>query len=252
MENSMITIILLVSRADFLERVFASLEISDIEEVSLLVYVDGGINLFQKVKEHVRNCRFKDKRSIFRGKGIPSSSGIRTRRARIADIHNEIKMLPISTPYVFLLEDDTIIQTTCLKRLLEAYGIHPHAGLITGLEVGRWGIEHLGAWRVDDIYEPKEIKSIEYKKQGIEEIDGSGFYCMMTRTDLYKKHDFKPFETILGPDFNYGITLRQQGYKNYVVNDVVCKHLTKKKELLVTERIDTIEFIKKDDWELKI
>jgi len=47
----------------------------------------------------------------------------------------------------------------------------------------------------------------------VEEIDAGGLYACLTRYELYAKHEFEPYEDVLGPDFRYGIWLRRQGYQ---------------------------------------
>ena len=66
------------------------------------------------------------------------------------------------------------------------------------------------------------------------------------------KHNFEPYEDVLGPDFNYGLSLRQQGYRNYVNFDVQCTHLTQKEDLKVTEVVQ-VSYKKDDDkkWKLE-
>ena len=41
----------------------------------------------------------------------------------------------------------------------------------------------------------------------------------------YLRHECRPFDgDALGPDFNWGIELRRQGYKNYVDYSVAVEH----------------------------
>jgi len=42
------------------------------------------------------------------------------------------------------------------------------------------------------------------------------------------KNFFKPFENILGPDFDFGVNLRKQGLLNFVDNSIHCEHLNQK------------------------
>jgi hypothetical protein len=149
---------------------------------------------------------------------------LRARRIRIATIHNAIRELVPACDYVFLLEDDGLFKPDALKRLLNVYSMYPFAGLVSGVEIGRHGYAHLGLWSVDDVYEPTTITSL-MPAEGIQEIDASGMYCALTKRNNYLQHEFKPFgHNDLGPDFEWSLSLRQAGYKNYADFSVPVEH----------------------------
>lgn len=228
-----VTIVLPVSRDEYLPRLFASLEMltCDRNKTNLLVIVDGKTELFVKVRNLVQETKFREKLCIyFKSEHEIKHFDIGQRRLRISDIHNEIKQHLWNCEYVFGIEDDTLVPTNALDKLLKDFLIYPHAGFIEGVELGRWGVPYVGAWRSDDIYDPKEIKSI-LKKEQIEPIDAGGFYCFLSRLDTYESHDFKPYQNVLGPDVNYGMALRTQGYENYIDWSIGCIHLNKDKEI---------------------
>lgn len=201
----------------------------DRDHTNILVYVDGDLNLFEKARNLTVNSNFNERLCIYRRKGLPNVGSITRRRARIAAIHNEIKELIQNTYYVFMIEDDTLFPYSTLKNLLNQYAINPHAGFISAIELGRWGFLHIGAWTVNDIYNVTQITSIK-KPQSIQKIDAAGFYCCLTRYDYYKSHTFKPYEEILGPDVDYGLSLRKQGLYNYVV-PIECVHMNKPEDV---------------------
>jgi hypothetical protein len=250
----MVTIVLLVSRDTFLNRIFANIDMleADSETTSLLVYVDGDTELYQKARNLTVNSRFVNKLCIYRRKGLPNVGNIRSRRKRITDIHTEIKGIIQDCDYILLLEDDTTIPLNTLKILLADYADYPYAGFISGVELGRWGYTHIGAWRVNDIYNPSQITSTP-ASTGLEEIDAAGFYCCLIKRDNYMKSKFEPFDNILGPDVNFGIKLRQSGLKNYVDNSIKCKHLTKRGEItFLNSDIIQVQFSKEGDkWSMK-
>jgi hypothetical protein len=99
--------------------------------------------------------------------------------------------------------------------------------MITGVELGRWGVPYVGAWRADDVSKAKEITSIENKTKEpcIEEIDGCGLYCALIDAELYKQHEFT-IKNGLGPDVNLGLFLRNKGKKNYIDWSIPVTHLT--------------------------
>lgn len=247
----MVTIVIPVSRDLFLLRLFASLEILECDpaQVNLLVYVDGDYNLFEKARNFTVNSKFADRLCVYREKGLPNVGSIRGRRKRISEIHNEIKGLLKKVDYVFIIEDDTIIPPNTLKTLLNDYSNYPYAGFISGVQVGRWGYAHIGAWNTDDIYEPSEITSVGIDK-GVREIDAAGLYCCLIKFDNYYTHSFSPYESILGPDVDFGIKLRQSGLKNYINYDIKCSHLTKRGEITVQNSdIVQVQFKRADTHE---
>lgn len=225
----MITIVLPISRPDYLKQLFARLEFLDYpsSEVNLLSYVDGNQQLFELARNLTVASKFAEKLCVYRSKGMPNVGSVKGRRRRIAAIHNEIKGLLNKTDYVFLLEDDTIPPRDALTKLVRLHADHPYAGLVSGIELGRWGWPHIGAWNCDDVYEPKKITSIPLTT-GVVEVDATGLYCCLMKFKTYMDHHFEPFEDLLGPDVNFGIKHRREGLVNYVDQSIQCTHLTKR------------------------
>jgi hypothetical protein len=220
------TIILPISREQHLLKVFASLELleCDRERTSLLAFVDGEADLFLTARNLVEQSKFADRLCV-QG-NIPGERrefSINTRRRRIAAVQNACRDLVQPCDYVLLTEDDTVMPHDTLSKLIADHLSHPHAGLVTGVQYGRWGINHLGLWSVDDPYEPTKIESLMPGSE-VMEVDGAGLYACLMRYDLYVKHEFKPFGDALGPDFEVGISLRRLGYKNYADFDVWVDH----------------------------
>jgi hypothetical protein len=221
------TIILPISREQHLLKVFTSLEMleCDRDRTSLLAFVDGEADLFSTARNLVEQSKFAVRLCV-QG-NIPGERrefSINTRRRRIAAIQNACRELVEPCDHVFLIEDDGVLPAGALSRLRQDHLSYPHAGFVTGVQYGRWGINHLGLWAVDDPYEPMKIESL-MPSSGVAEVDAAGLYATLMRYDLYKKHEFKPFGEALGPDFNMGIELRQEGYRNYVDFDVWVDHL---------------------------
>lgn len=256
-----VTIVLPVSREDYLKRILAQLELMhcDAENTNLMVYVDGTIDLYAKARDMVVNAKFKEKLTVYRrAKHNPDPSNWRKRRKRIAEIHNELKGMIGACDYLFLIEDDTLIPLNALERLLKAYTLHPYAGFISGVQLGRWGFTVPGIWKVDNVYTTKEVTSQMPPKTDIpgqtlptEEIDASGFYCMLTKREHYMSVDHQTFEDALGPDVYYGLQLRQQGYKNYVDWQIQTAHLTKRGEInLRNTKIQQIKLVRTENgWQ---
>lgn len=229
-----ITIVMPVSREHFLKRIFAQLDMMpcDQENINILTYVDGNQPLFEIARNLTVNSKFKERLCVYRAKGVPSVSIFKKHRQRIADVHNEIKSLINECDYVFLLEDDTLPPLNVMQELVRNATEYPYAGFISAIEIGRWGYEMIGGWRANDVYTPTEITSVPLG-EGVVKVDAAGLYCCIVKKDMYLKHYFEPFQNILGPDVNFGLELRKQGYQNYLNYNLRCKHLTKRGEIAV-------------------
>lgn len=222
-----VTIFLPVSRDTYLQPVFSALEHLDCDRANtnLLVLVDGKSDLFVQARNLTEGSKFDQRLCVMRkpDRGFRQLDRLRRRR-RIAQIHNEAKQYVQACDYVLLVEDDTIVPAHTLQALLRDYSMHPFAGMIEGVELGRHSLAHVGAWRADDVYETSKIESL-MPGTGTEEIDAGGFYCALTKWDNYKRHEFAPYgNNDLGPDVNYGLWLRREGFKNYIDWSVRCEH----------------------------
>jgi hypothetical protein len=230
------TIFIPISRAEHLQRLFHALEMLDCvpEATGLLTYVDGLADLFVTARNLTEASRFAQRLCVQRPQTdrVLRLFDISSRRNRIADIQNEAKQYLQGCDLIFGVEDDTVPPPHALRQLLHDYAVHPHAGFIEGVELGRWGIPYVGAWRADDIYEPTKFESAMPPTPGetfqpadvIQEIDAGGFYCYLTRAQTFLAHHHAPFGDALGPDVAYGLALRQQGFMNYIDWSVRCAH----------------------------
>jgi len=228
----MITILLTVSRADFLEKVITCLELQDVdhEEVNILCIVDGSNELYVKTRNLVNGMKFNQRLTVqSNNPGEPKRLEIRTRRMRIANNLNQARdLIQEDSGYIFSVEDDTTFGPYAIQRLKDVMITNRAAGFAEGVELGRWGVPYVGAWKANDIYNPTLLTSVENKMviepdEQPEEIDAGGLYCSMIRADLFKQHTFTS-ENGLGPDVNFGLELRQLGYQNFIAWNVPCQH----------------------------
>jgi len=222
------TIILPISRDDYLTEFLTSIELLDCDQtkVNILAIVDGDTDLYLKVRNLLNGSKYAETLTIQYKVTEPKSNyDILARRLRIADIHNTAKQHVFNTEFVMVIEDDTFVPYNAFKRLYEHYIYKDRfAGFVQGIEAGRWGIKYLGSWTVDNIYEPTKIISSELQ-DGVKQVDAGGFYCFMTKSEYYVNHDFKPFDNNgLGPDVNFGISMRRLGVKNYTDFMIKCVH----------------------------
>jgi hypothetical protein len=234
-----VTIVLPISRPDFLKRIFAQLEFlaCDANSTNLVTIVDGNQQLVDMASALTEASKFKQKICRARGKGIPSSGGIRQRRNRIAVIHNEIRAIIKNIPsdYVFSLEDDTLFPTNTLERLLAGYRKYPHAGFITGMQLGRWGFAAVGVWYADDVYDTDQLTSLRMDtvpndifSSDVIRCDAAGLYGCLIKKEWYDKHEFAAWmDGAMGPDINMGLAFRREGLLNYVDTSLRFTHLAK-------------------------
>lgn len=238
---AVVTIVLPVSRTDHIRRIFAQLDMMPCnrEQVHILTVIDGPQELIDLAVTLTEGSKFNQKIHFARRKGIPNVGSVKGRRFRIADIHNEARAIVKNIPcdFIFSLEDDTLIPLNTLEKLLTDYQQHPYAGFISGLELGRWGWESVGAYTANDVYDTYALTSLDPKiikpqtpgmEQELIKVDAAGLYGCLIKKDNYINHEFKTFENgALGPDIDLGLSLRREGLLNYVDPNLRFDHLTK-------------------------
>ncbi len=249
------TIIMPVSRDSFLDKVFKSLEalICDPHRTNLVVIVDGESDLFVKARNMVQESKFAQRLCVQLGNEKARRWNIGARRIKIAKLHNELKKYIPESDFIFGTEDDTIVPPDAIVHLRTNLLHEKNIGLVSGVEVGRWGVPYIGAWIADYVFEPTKLTTVEYKRKGLEFVDATGFYCFIVRYSLYMEHDFKTFDyNSLGADVEFGLHLRQLGYANVINWAVPCGHLDAGEKLLMPSKESTkITYTKgKTTWRL--
>lgn len=241
----MITIVLLISRIDFIDKVFNCLsELGRPKNTELLLVVDGASKELQnKLNEAVSKLNYKVIKIIdFISDGAEAT--INERRYRISDLHNYAKEnINQRSDYVFICEDDTLFEKDTLMNFKRVLDENEEAGFIEGVQVGRHGTAYIGGWVADDIHDPKTITSVNYDL-GIKEIDAGGLYCCLVRADLYLKHTFKPFDTLgnngLSCDVNFGLSIRKKDLKCLISYDDIAEHLLSNGKSLNINNVNAI------------
>lgn len=244
-----------VSRKQFVDKLFKSLEAleCDTAKTALFLYIDGHLDLYEYVRQYIPHTKFKINDISYRNRGIGSSGGVKRRRRRIADIHNElIKIIPDYYKYIFLIEDDTIVPPNALVKLQEGYKRYPDAGFISGIELGRWGYPINGAW----IYQNNILESwIGEFDDKLIQVTSAGLYCCLIKRTNYIDNYFMPFNEILGPDVSLGLHLSCKGLKNYINPSIQCEHLQNDRSSLQYNTIKPIQlkFCKIDnEWKQEV
>ena len=242
---------------EFLE-MFDGLELPH-ADCELVFYCDSNSSqLRTTLKQYVYDNSEKYNGAVIyhSGNNPPEEASAYTRRQRITAMKEHSKLfISDSSKYVFSLEDDTFpLDKNCFYTLCDT-AKKSNVGYVSGVEPGRWGFKVIGGWRGDDINNLKRFGTIPYMppETGIEEIDGGGFYCYITRTDLYKSIKYSFSADCFGPDVSYVLDVRRLGYKAYIDWSVVCAHKTYNTALLPDSNCVVAEWFKNDrnHWELQ-
>lgn len=233
-----LTLAALVSRENYFEEWQRSIHSLDIprEDTEVCLLVDGT----EEFKDKVENA-FQDWRKVtveHSGEEPVEHSDLMGRRNRIAALMNRLAEQAGFSTYTMIVEDDTLVPRNAFNRLHQrmARGV----GYVSGVEVGRWGIPYIGAWKMDDIVHPNKIWSLEYKEAGYQEIDAGGLYCCLVRTRDFKEATFETKD--FGPDFHFVHDLRKYGYKAYCDWSTKCVHLSGSARLEVTPKVVSVPF----------
>lgn len=249
-----ILIVLPISREEHLTKVFNRLELlkCDRRNTDLIVSIHGDKALVTRAMQLTRDSNFHNQTIVeYKKKKTRTSSPV-ARRQTIANIHNLIRSSVIGQyDYVFGLEDDTLIADNTLQKLTVLASGKPNAGIISGVEVGRWGVPYIGAWKADSVYDTSLLTTVlPFQQAGIEEVDATGLFCFIVKAEYYLNHEFKPYIDVLGADVDFGLALRQQGLQNYIDWSIQCGHINKNGEILYpTKDIKAVKYQKgKKSW----
>lgn len=149
------------------------------------------------------------------------------RRQRICDVFSlGAGLVSGDAEVVFVLEDDTVIGSDFLVRLLASYDRIDNVGVVSGVQCGRHGFRIVGGWNVDDRMSPSKIESVVPKdlEGGLEYVCAAGFFCCVVGGGLFRDAEFS--HGLLGPDFYFGLGLFQSGFTNVIDWSLRCDHLT--------------------------
>lgn len=233
----MITIVLPISRRDYLKPVFDCLTaLERPKDTELLVITDGDEHLERAVQRRLTALDYKRIQIVHFG-DTPAED-IDNRRYRVAAIHNKAKhFVDPTSEYVMLIEDDTVYPRDALLKFLDAFSNKDYDHLlfacVSGLQLGRHGPPYIGAWLADNVGSPIEIRSIIAPPNPgwMYYVDAAGFYCCLIKTGHYVSHHFEPYDTRgtngLSCDVNFGLWLRKRNY-HVMVTDVLCDHIGSK------------------------
>lgn len=237
----MITIVLPISRRDYLKPVFDCLAALDKpEDTELLIITDGDSELEAAVDRRLDSISYARIQIISFGQKPAEDRD--SRRFRISDIHNKARnYISEACDYVFSIEDDTTYPAHTLTQMLGFFEYSEDCAFVEGVELGRHKSKYVGAWKVDDLNDPLRIHSIMpnfnadelellvMKRPVMQRIDAGGLYCALTKAYLYKTHTFEPYdksgENGLSCDLNFGLALRRAGFTCFIDWSIRCDHI---------------------------
>lgn len=185
------------------------------------------------------------------------ASGIDERRKRIAKNHEVYlrqAVESIDCDYVWQIEGDGIMDEFTLSDLVDSYFEveSDNIGYMSGAEVGRHGVQCIGGWHFNK--DRTRFASVDFRNEGIVPIDASGFYCLFMRKEVWLEGVCYWSGERWGCDVNWGLSLRDKGYKHYMDTRIQIGHATNRGILNVKDRnTSNVEFWLKDgDWKYKI
>jgi len=248
--------ILPISRLQYLDRVIDSLIAQTHKVQGLIVVLDLADDEYLEARNKIVGLGF-DQVLCVKSNNLAPVHSVPERREHITNIHNQFRGLIGEADWVFSMEDDSIIPSDALERLINVTRTEEKVGMATGVELGRWGVQYVGAWTVDDIENVQLITSVENRileTSLVQEIDACGLYCGLIRADLYKEHEFFTYNG-LGPDVNLGLFIRNKGFNNYIAWGIPVIHLTNsmREEIEITpfsqSRIVTLSLLSESTWQ---
>ena len=199
-------------RAQTLASQIESLNTTNID-LTVLIYIDN-----PSIERKSVDQKFKDiKTIIYKTREWHFSEiNIGRRRERITKVFEKAKKwITKDYDYVFVLEDDTNLDTEILQELIRGYETNSDVGIMSAVQAGRWADKIVGAWITDNPDRPTTLQTVEYTNElVIEEVDATGFYCFIIKPEDYLSLDFR--FNFFGPDVCAGIDLRRQGKKNFI------------------------------------
>lgn len=233
----MTTIVLPISRTEYLRPIFNCLnELERPADTELLIITDGNSKLQRAVDKRLDSINYKRIQVI--NFGDSPAEGIDNRRYRIAAIHNKAgHYVSENCDHVFLIEDDTTYPPDALTKMLKQFQ-DDNCAFVEGVQLGRHNTPYIGAWLANDVYNPTEIHSIlpamvdNMSLYIYDRIDAGGLYCALVNADMYRMHNFEPFDKQgkvgLSCDVNFGFYMRRHGFDCYLDHSIQCDHIGEK------------------------
>ena len=135
-----------------------------------------------------------DYQAEWTGKRPAGEANIGQRRQHIVDVLNFGRQQTINSPYIMILEDDTILNPDTIQNLYN----QRHDGITSAIQAGRHYYKIVGAWNIT----PETYTSIPY--QPTDTCDATGLYCLIQPTRQYLETPLRHHPDLpVGPDVTY-------------------------------------------------
>lgn len=179
----------------------------------------------------------------------PQETNPMKRRERIVEMKNHSRtLIDPDSLFVFGVEDDTIVPPLAFIRLFKTIQLK-NVGFVEGVQCGRWNWKIIGAWIMDDVHNPQVVETLWPRQKTLSNIDGGGFYCYMTKAELYREIEYRVEAECLGVDVCYCMDVRRKGFRAYVDWAVVCGHQDHNRVLLPDKDVIKVRFKKEgENW----
>lgn len=205
----------------------------------------------EHLDQQILNQTVQPDRVIFYQDESPAV-GIENRRKRIAENHQILRTIveAYKPDLIWQVEQDGVYPEDTLERLIEHYVRlkNDDFGYISGIQVGRHGLYCLGAWKN---FTETHFESIDYKLTGLQEVEATGFYCLLAERETWLSGVASWNGEPYGPDVVWGRSINK---KKYVDMNLKIGHKTKT-GVILPEHISTcnVQFDKIDErWSYKI
>lgn len=217
----------------------------DPAQTNLAIIVDTDEPMiYNRIKRFAEENGYRNFIGVINRDNAPNEVRIAVRRQAIAAMKNASKTLiaQLDGDIVIGLEDDTVFTGLDLRKLYEPLLQDETVGFVEGVQCGRWGVKIVGVWSVDDYEFPQKAETL-LLGEGVQPIDAGGFYGYATRKHLYLNHDYysstgEPW----GPDVNFGLWVRNRGFKCLVDWSVQFGHNDYDKILYPDEKVSKVVY----------
>jgi hypothetical protein len=161
--------------------------------------------------------------------------GIDARRKRIAHNHKRLReaVVELQPDFIWQVEQDGDYSDDCLQKLIDSLETlertEDNVAYISGIQVGRHGLYCLGAWKN---FTDASFESLDFKLTGLQEVEATGFYCLLARTDKWLSGQCNWTNEPYGPDVVWSRSITG---KKYCDMNIPIGHIVKRGIIRVSD-----------------
>ena len=251
------TMSLMFSRSWAVRKYFRNLRnmwIPENTEVVCVIDTQDNYTRERVIDELAKSTKFVGVKVIITGREkIAEFKNVSIRRQRIVDNWNFI-LAEARGKIMLGSEDDSLPQPDAYKKLLDTME-REKVDFVQANIVGRWHVKMCPAWKVMEVdNQPIAVYNEKEKSEGVDSIQGVGWYCFVTPVDVMRKYPMQLDNLLpVGPDLRFGYELHRHGYKLLHDWSVKVHHFGETFDLYPGEQ-ETEQRIwvkgKDDEWEM--